>query len=111
VTTLDASYRACRSLVRRANSNFAWTFRVLPAEKRRGMEALYAFARRTDDLGDSGEPSDSRREQLSRWRESFLAAISGQASDPLLPAVVETVRRFNIPQRYLFEIIDGVERD
>lgn len=111
MTTLEESYRACRALVRQANSNFAWTFRVLPAEKRRGMEALYAFARRTDDLGDSSEPLDAKRQQLRHWRAEFLDALSGSAADPLLAAVVDTVHRFDIPERHLLEIIDGVECD
>lgn len=111
MTTLDASYRACRKLVRRANSNFAWTFRVLPPEKRRGMEALYAFARRTDDIGDSSEPEETKRADLSRWRYSFTEALVRATSDPLLPAVVDTIRRFHIPPRYFLEIMDGVQRD
>jgi len=109
--TLDASYRACRMLVRRANSNFAWTFRVLPPEKRRGMEALYAFARRTDDLGDSQAAEETKRAELLRWRDSFAEALAGATSDPLLPAVVDTMGRFDIPPRYFLEIIDGVQRD
>jgi phytoene synthase len=111
MTTLDASYRACRTLVRRANSNFAWTFRVLPPAKRRGMEALYAFARRTDDIGDSSEPEKAKRVELSRWRDSFTQALAGAASDPLLPAVIDTIGRFDIPPAYFLEIIDGVQRD
>jgi 15-cis-phytoene synthase len=109
--TLDASYRACRNLVRQANSNFAWTFRVLPPEKRCGMEALYAFARRTDDLGDSHDPNDVKRSRLLLWRESFTDALNGGFNDPLLPAIVDTIRRFGIPQKYCLEIIEGVERD
>lgn len=109
--TLDASYRACRTLVRKANSNFAWTFRVLPLEKRRGMEALYAFARRTDDIGDSREPAATKRAELLRWREAFAEALAGTSSDPLLPAVVDTIGHFNIPPQYFLEVIDGVQRD
>lgn len=111
MTTLDDSYRACRLLVRQANSNFAWTFRVLPTEKRRGMEALYAFARRTDDLGDAQQPVETKQLQLQQWREAFSAALTGDVRDPLLPAVVDTIQCFAIPQRYFVEIIDGVERD
>jgi 15-cis-phytoene synthase len=111
MTTLAESYRACRALVRQANSNFAWTFRVLPAEKRRGMEALYAFARRTDDLGDSTEPVEIKCQRLTDWRQALLAALAGDASDPLLPALADTARRFAIPERHLLEIVDGVECD
>jgi phytoene synthase len=111
MTTLDESYLACRSLVRQANSNFAWTFRVLPPENRRGMEALYAFARRTDDLGDSTDDAEAKRSALQQWRDSLATALAGEYRDPLLPAVVDTIKRFQIPQRHVWEIIEGVERD
>jgi phytoene synthase len=51
---LETSYTFCRQLSRRAGSNFYTGFLLLPKEKRRGMEALYAFMRCTDDLADQG---------------------------------------------------------
>ena len=51
---LETSYAFCRQLSRRAGSNFYAGFLLLPKEKRRGMEALYAFMRCTDDLADQG---------------------------------------------------------
>lgn len=111
VTSLDASYAACRLVASQAASSFPWTFRVLPPEKRRGMEALYAFARKTDDLGDSDAPLESKRLVLRQWRANFLAALTGDTQDSLLPAVADTKRSFGIPLQYLLEIIEGVERD
>lgn len=82
------------------------------------MEALYAFFRHTDDLGDDPAlPADARREALSRWRESLACSLSGQCesndslSSLILPAVVDAVRRFSIPQEHLLATIEGVEMD
>ena len=61
---LETSYRHCREVVRRASSNLASTFWLLPAEQRRGMDALYAFARQADDLVDSDEPPEIRRQRV-----------------------------------------------
>ena len=47
---LEPSYRYCRRVARRAASNLAWAFWLLPADQRRSMDALYAFARECDDL-------------------------------------------------------------
>ena len=52
--TLAASYAFCRQSCRRAGSSFYTGFLLLPKEKRRAMEALYAFMRCTDDLADEG---------------------------------------------------------
>lgn len=108
---LNASYALCRQVARRAAKNFYYTFLLLPRDKRRAMCALYAFLRRTDDLGDNPQPADVRREALARWRESLDGAMQGRFDHPLLPALADTVARYAIPPQYLFDTIDGVEMD
>ncbi len=129
--TTSASYAFCRRTARCAGSNFYPCFALLGPPKRRAMEALYAFMRHTDNLGDSREPPEVRRKALARWRTSLEAALSGElgpaAGEPsvcdppprsrsrpsqtLLPALVHTVERFGIPAEHLFAVIDGVEMD
>jgi phytoene synthase len=111
-----ASYRHCQAIARRAASNFYWSFWLLPTSQRQAMCALYAFARKADDLADDGRTADERRGALNSLRERLQAALAGDASaevanDPLLPALVDTVARYGIPQRYLLEILSGVAMD
>ena len=75
------------------------------------MEALYAFGRRCDDIADSPEPLDYRRQRLARWREQLRAALAGHPDDPVLTALTDTVGRFVVPQHLLWRIVDGVEMD
>ena len=84
---------------------------LLPRAKREAMAALYAFARHTDDLGDSDDPLPVREQALADWRQAFADALLGDARGAILPAVVDAVQSFQIPPRYLFEIIDGVTMD
>ena len=107
----QASYNHCRRLARRAASSFYYSLLLLPRAKRRSMYALYAFLRHTDDLSDSGEPVDVRRESLAGWRASLARALEGQFDDPLLPALADTVRRYAIPTNYLYDVLDGMEMD
>lgn len=118
--TLDDSYLYCHAMARRSGSNFYCCFRLLPREKRRAMEALYAFMRHTDDLGDNASLStDVRRRQLASWRNAFEQALAGRpladstdsVAKKLLPAAVEIVHRYAIPPEHLREVIDGVEMD
>ena len=44
----------CRYRVIRSKSNFTVAFALLNDEKRQAMEALYAYCREIDDIGDSG---------------------------------------------------------
>jgi phytoene synthase len=109
--TLAESYDICRSTARRAAGNFYYSFWALPREKRLAMCALYAFFRRTDDLGDEGGSIDARRAALHTWRESLTHAVAGTFDDPLLPALADVVHRYSIPLEYLTTSIAGVESD
>jgi len=110
---LDASYAHCREIARRAGSNFYAAFILLPRAKRRAMWALYAFLRHCDDLSDNEDDAanDNRREALAAWRISLERAFAGEFDHPLLPAVTDTVDRFQIPREYLTAAIDGMEMD
>jgi 15-cis-phytoene synthase len=110
---LDKSYEYCRELTRRTAHNFRFSFLTLTGEKRRAMNALYAFNRITDDLGDEDAlPLGQRREQLSSWRESLRSALVDECFDhAALPAIADMVARHRIPHEYLFAVIDGVEMD
>jgi phytoene synthase len=127
---LDDSYEYCRILTRQTAHNFRFSFLTLSREKRRAMNALYAFNRITDDLGDDPAVSlDLRRAQLQAWRQSVgvalcyppddvraedlptTAEVATLNSHPALPAIADMVARHHIPHEYLFAVIDGVEMD
>jgi phytoene synthase len=108
---LETSYQLCELKARQAASNFYWAFRWLPRDKRRGMCALYAFSRETDDLGDSDASVEDRREALTRWRASLQRALAGQQEGHIWPALADTARRFDIPEAHLMAIVDGVAMD
>lgn len=108
---LEAGFRACRGIAGRSASNFACIDWLLPLDQRRGMQALYAFARRCDDIADSNEPLDHRRAKLARWRAALGQALDGKALDPVLVALADTVSRFVVPKHLLWRILDGVEMD
>jgi len=108
---LAASYQECRRITRRAGSSFYYPLWLLPSDKRRAMYALYAFCRVADDIGDSTEDAATKRVRLEEFRTSVSRALSGATSTGALPALADTVRRYDLPPRYLFEILDGVAMD
>lgn len=87
------------------------------------MQALYAFARISDDISDQFQAADLRREQLLAWRmrvmrledPTWLPTTAGASSiaayDQLWPALADTVNRYAIPIEYLRQIVDGVMLD
>lgn len=108
---LAESYRYCRRLARRSASNFYYSFLLLPRAKRQSMCALYAFLRHTDDLSDGDDAIACQQATLAAWRDSLHRAVGGTCDHPILPAIVDVVRRCELPVEYLLDVIDGVEMD
>jgi phytoene synthase len=109
--TLEQAYRTCEAITRTEARNFFYGIRLLPAEKRNGLCALYALSRRIDDIGDGDAttPTAQKAAQLRALRAD-LHAIE-RSDDPVLVAVRETARRFPVPMGAFDELIDGVEMD
>ncbi len=102
--TLDRSYALCRRLNRRHGTTYYWSTQVLPVVKRHHVHALYAFARYADDIVDE-LPSPGGRTVTTAEREAALRDFGerffddlarGSSDDPVLKAVVHTVRAFDI---------------
>lgn len=113
--TLARSYGYCARVSREQARNFYYAFLVLPREKRRAFCAIYAFLRHSDDISDDQRQEGdcaARLRQLEAWRKSLATALEGDYGEsPLLPAFHDTVRRFEIPAEYFFELIQGAEMD
>ncbi len=106
VPVLDA-YESCEALTRSAAANFYYGIRLLPPDKRRAMCAVYAFARRVDDIGD-GHESDERKLELLAGARADLASTNGTL---MRVALADAEARFALPRDALTDLIAGVEMD
>jgi phytoene synthase len=107
--TVGDAYRACESITRLQARNFYYGIRLLPAAKRLALCAVYALARRIDDIGDGDLPPAAKSEGLAEVRASLRDIAA--SPDPVLVAVADASRRFPIPLGAFDELIDGVEMD
>jgi phytoene synthase len=102
--TLEESYELCRQFNKRHGTTYYWSTLILPVVKRHHVHALYGFARYADDIvdeipaGGHGEiPVDERARALASFGDRFFADLErGQSDDPVLKAVVHTVRAFDL---------------
>jgi phytoene synthase len=108
VTATDA-YAACRDITRSEARNFFYGIRLLPPPKRDALCALYALARRIDDIGDGDLPVPQKRTELALVRKR-LGSID-EVDDPVYAAVADAARRYPVPVGAFEEIVDGVELD
>ena len=97
--SLEDSYERCRELNKRYGTTYYWSTLVLPQIKRHHVHALYAFCRYADDIVDDMGPAPAaeRAVALAQFGDRFFADMqSGRSDDPVLKAVVHTVRAFDI---------------
>jgi phytoene synthase len=107
--TLDEAYSVCETVTRTQARNFHYGIRLLPRDKRLALCAVYALARRVDDIGDGDLPDATKRELITRLRSEIDELAD--SSDPVLLAVRDAATRMPIPMSAFDELIDGVEMD
>jgi 15-cis-phytoene synthase len=126
----DEAYQQCEQITYEQARNFAYGIRLLPPAKRRSLAAVYAFARRIDDIGDGDLPPETKAAQLEQARGQLnllVAAVKDarqsagdpgapaaggfDGTDPVLVALADTGTRFDIPLEAFNELIDGCLAD
>jgi len=104
------AYAYCQDVTRQEAANFYYGIRLLPKERRGALCAIYALARRVDDIGDGPAPQEEKLRRLAEERRK-LDSIDTTYDDPVLVALADAVLRFPIPVDAFGELIDGVEMD
>ncbi|CAN5458201.1 presqualene diphosphate synthase HpnD [soil metagenome] len=94
------------------DTNFYYSFLVLPAEKRRAIVAVWDFCRAVDDAVDDAPTEELAKHQTGKWRDELAAAFEGR--EPVTGqgrAIAPLVNRFNLPRSAFEALIEGVEMD
>jgi phytoene synthase len=110
---MNASVNDFRSTTPRL-TNFYYSFVFLPRQKRRAIEALYAFARRGDDVVDSGLAPQEAGRQIAHYRRALDACYAQPGTaleDPELAALADSIQEFKIPRQPFEDLILGLEMD
>jgi phytoene synthase len=121
------AYQQCEQITWEQARNFAYGIRLLPPAKRRSLAAVYAFARRIDDIGDGDLSAQIRAAQLEEARGQLSLLVAAvervrddagataeagfDGTDPVLVALADTGARFDIPLAAFNELIDGCLAD
>jgi len=98
-------------VVRRARSNFFWSFVFLDRAKRDAIFTAYAFARHTDDLVDDASSPEEAAARLAEWRSDLDGCYREAPRSDITAALLPVIRDYGIPQTYFDELISGVEMD
>jgi phytoene synthase len=122
---IERAYERCEEITRQAAANFYYGIRLLPRPKRQAMSAVYAFARRVDDIGDDGLDRETQMAALTEerrrlatlgeaevesWGGVRIDALDGEI-DPVILALAHARWHYDLPLEALELLIDGVELD
>ena len=117
--SLAESYAYCADLARSHYENFTVISRFTPRQHRPALEAVYAFCRHTDDLGDEGE--GDRLALLNEWEAELDLALTPTLSQgerglegpthPIIVALQDTIRRAQIPGEPFRKLIEANRMD
>ncbi|GIF73870.1 presqualene diphosphate synthase HpnD [Asanoa siamensis] len=109
MSTLATAYETCETITRTEARNFYYGIRLLPPAKRTSLCAVYALARRIDDIGD-GDLAPAAKTTALAGLKADLSDID-RSTDPVLLAVADTARRYPLPVGAFGELVDGVQMD
>jgi 15-cis-phytoene synthase len=113
--TLSAAYERCRQLHARHGRTYYLATLLLPRWKRRHVHALYGFTRYADEIVDDLDSTldgPGQAAALRAWGERFFAGLRGApVEDPVLPAVLHTVRAFDLDVDDFGKFLDSMAMD
>ena len=111
---LDASpndLASVEQVVRAAGTSFYRGMRILPADRRAAMYAIYAFCRLVDDIADEPAPIEAKRAGLAEWRARITALAHGAADDAITRVLLAATTRFALREADFLAVIDGMQTD
>ena len=107
---LAAAYRHCAAIAAEHGKSYHLATRLLTADRRPAVHALYAAARTADDLVD--HPGADPEGDLADWSRALLAELeAGWSDDPVRLATVHTYRRYRIPVEHLVDFLAAMTSD
>src|SRR3954466_301405 len=107
---LAAASRHCAGIAARHGKSYHLATRLLTADRRPAVHALYAAARTADDLVDL--PGADPAGDLAAWSAAVLTDLqNGWSDDPVRQALVDTYRRYDIPVEHLVDFLAAMTSD
>jgi 15-cis-phytoene synthase len=123
---LRDAYATCRGLNAEHGRTYFLATRLLPADRRPAIHALYGFARMADDVVDEPDRPDdpeaatvpAMRARLEQVRARMRRGLDGEdpralvaEGDPVIAALADTVSRHGIEHRLLEDFMDSMAMD
>ena len=107
--TLQESYKLCDQVARKRLNEQRWMIGNLARELKPNVISVLALAVRTEKLCDIHIGQAARMDLLDDLREDIRNNFMEEESTDQFPALLDTMRRFEIPQQYLHDIVSAAD--
>jgi len=94
-----------------SGSSFYYAFLFLPPPRRAAITAFYAFCREVDDVVDEARDASVAATKLAWWQAEVQRAYAGQASHPVMLALMPLAADYGISAAQLQAVIRGCQMD
>ena len=109
--SMEEARAHAEATVKRSGTSFAAGMSILSKPKRDAMHAIYAFCREVDDIADADADVVDKRLGLAAWRAEIDRLYAGRPQTPTGVALIEPIRRFDLPRDEFILLIEGMEMD
>ncbi len=103
--------RYCLDKAAPRGADLYYALRFLDPKRRPALAALYALRIELLETARQCQDPAVARAKLHWWREELAGLFAGRPSHPISHALVPALKRYNLPQDYFRELVDGAEMD
>ncbi len=111
-TTIRQAYQHCQQIAAQHYENFPTASKLIRADLRPAVAAIYAFARAADDMADEGDASaEIRIQQLDAWELLLERCTEEDIDHPVFLALSDAIKRFHLPIQALYDLLTAFRMD
>lgn len=106
------AYRHCQNIVKSHYENFPVASLALPRQLRQPISAIYAFARRADDVADEDKSEAAvRLQKLDSYSETLNSLRTQPLEDPVFIALADTIDTHDLPLQLFQDLLTAFKQD
>ena len=88
--------------------SFSWAGFFLAKQTFKNGSSLYDFCRTLDDIADENTSLDSKKQKFNKMKKDF---IERNFDNILIKNIDNLIKRFNISEKVVLDLFDGIESD
>ncbi len=88
--------------------SFSWAGFFLAKQTFENGSSLYDFCRTLDDIADENTSLDSKKQKFNEIKKDF---IERNFENPLIKNIYNLIKKFNISEKIVLDLFDGIESD